>query len=95
MDDSEYKIRYQGSIVWLVVWALLFFPIAIMLFLTGTCFQSKGRTYRLRYEGSRFWLGFWVLVFFPIALILLFCKGAWVTTDENARTEKETTIILR
>ncbi len=81
MASSEYRIKYSGSLFWLIFWVIVFFPIAIMLFLTGAYFNSDGTIYRLRYDGSRFWLGFWLLVFFPVALILLFCNGCAWTVD--------------
>lgn len=32
-DGYVYRICYHGSFAWLIVWALIFFPIAILLFL--------------------------------------------------------------
>lgn len=76
---GKYRIKYEGSIFWPIFWTVLFFPIAIMLFLTGAHVAADGVTYRLKYDGSRFWLGFWILVFFPVAIFLLLANGcAWV-----------------
>jgi heme/copper-type cytochrome/quinol oxidase subunit 2 len=75
MATSEYQVKYNGSIVWLIFWTIIFFPVAIMLFLTGAYFRSNDTLYTLHYPGSRFWLGFWIIVFFPIAILLLIAKG--------------------
>ncbi len=85
---SEYSIKYQGSLFWLIFWAIIFFPVALMLLATGTYYSGDGTQYRLKYNGSRFWLGFWIIVFFPISLLLLIYYGCgWVVETETKTTE--------
>ncbi len=72
---KKFKLKYNYSIVILIIFAIVFFPIALMLLLTGCTFESSDVSYIVRYFGSRFWLGFWTLVFFPIAFVLLFING--------------------
>ncbi len=100
---GEYKIRYEGSLVWLIFWTVVFFPVAIMLFLTGAYFEAKGAVYRLKYYGSRFWLGLWIIVFFPVAILLLLYHGCgWnmqeVGNEKSENVEKrqdDDTIIIK
>lgn len=75
MSTHRLHLAYQGSLFWVIFWAIFFFPIALVLLLTACSFQAGDKTYLIRYDGSRFWLGFWVLFFFPIAMILLFVNG--------------------
>lgn len=70
-----YRLRYGGSLFWLIFWAILFFPIAFVLLLTNWEAQGGTSLVRCNYSGSRFWLGFWTLVFFPIALLLILLNG--------------------
>lgn len=83
--QQRFKLHYKGSILWLIFWIIVFFPIAIVLLLTSSTFQINQSTYNLQYDGSLFWLCFWVLVFFPVAFILLFVNGisAHVNTVEE------------
>ncbi len=83
MSESKIKINYRYSIFWLIFWTILFFPIALMLLMTGSSFVLNNKTWIIRYEGSRFWLCFWLLVFFPISFLLLFINGISVTTLED------------
>lgn len=78
---NKFRIRYRYPIVWLIVFALLFFPIAIELFCTGVTFETDKATYSVVYYGSRFWLGFWTLVFFPVAIILFIVNGAGIVKN--------------
>ncbi|MDP1835733.1 MAG: hypothetical protein Q8K75_07375 [Chlamydiales bacterium] len=92
MAASEYQVKYNGSIPWLIFWAVIYFPVAIMLFFTGAYFRSNETYYSLTYNGSRFWLGFWLLVFFPVALLLLIAYGcSWNVVDES----DPNTIVIR
>ena len=79
---SSFKIKYEGSLFWLIFWLILFFPIAFVLLLTATTIVAGQTIYHLRYSGSRFWLGFWVLAFFPIAFLLLFLNGLSITVEK-------------
>ena len=75
---KSYRLKYFYSYAVLIFFALVFFPIALMLLLTGSSFESHESSYAVRYRGSRFWLGFWTLVFFPIAFLLLFLNGIYI-----------------
>lgn len=88
-EATHFKIKYGGSIFWLIFWLIFFFPIAFVLLLTDTTFQVGQKRYHVYYEGSRFWLGFWVLLFFPIAFLLLFVNGLTMSIDEGISSKKE------
>jgi hypothetical protein len=78
MKTESFRLHYKGSLLILIFWVIVFFPLAFVLLFTACTFQIKGTTYEFTYNGSRFWLGFWVLVFFPIAFVLLFVNGLCV-----------------
>ncbi len=80
---KKYKLKYNYSYIPLVFFAVFFFPIALMLLLTGCTFQSNDVSYTVQYGGSRFWLGFWTLFFFPIAFILLIVNEFGVEVHTN------------
>lgn len=88
MATTRFKMKYGGSIFWLIFWLIFFFPIAFVLLLTDTSFVYKQTIYHIHYEGSRFWLGFWVLVFFPIAFVLLFLNGLTMSVEEDASNQQ-------
>ncbi|WP_068469326.1 hypothetical protein [Candidatus Protochlamydia phocaeensis] len=75
MDTRRAKLQYRGSLVWLIFWLIVFFPIALVLLFTASAFELNQTTYDFQYNGSRFWLCFWILVFFPLAFLLLFING--------------------
>lgn len=83
MKINHLKLHYRGSIFWLIVWGILFFPIALVLLFTSSSFELNDSTYNFQYEGSRFWLCFWVLAFFPIAFVLLFVNGYTISVDRK------------
>lgn len=87
MSENRFKLSYRGSILWLIFWLIVFFPIAFVLLLTATSFQAGQKIYLLDYDGSRFWLCFWVLVFFPIAIVLLFVNGLSVTVKDASEAQ--------
>lgn len=82
MNKKTFKLHYRGSILLLIFWLIIFFPIAFVLFFTACSFDVGEKTYNFQYDGSRFWLGFWVLFFFPIAFLLLFINGLSVTIED-------------
>jgi hypothetical protein len=71
-----YPFRYEGTVVWPILFAILFPPIAFVLVAKNLSFIMSGMAYRLSYHGSWFWLCFWMIVFFPIGFILLVINGA-------------------
>ena len=71
----HYPVSYQGNILWLVVFLLVFPPIGLLLLLLNANIRKNGIAYSLHYQGSLFWLFFWTLLFFPIAIILGVVKG--------------------
>ncbi len=75
MTNYHYPISYQGNIIWLVFFLLLFPPIGILLLFFNACVHKDGMRYYLRYRGSKFWLLFWTIVCFPVALILGLIRG--------------------
>lgn len=89
MNTSSFKMKYDGSIFWLIFWLIFFFPIAFVLLLTATTFVVNQTVYHTHYDGSRFWLGFWVLVFFPIAFLLLFLNGLSVNVERPPQQPTE------
>ncbi len=82
MAESRFKLTYRGSLVWLIFWFIIFFPIAFVLLLTSSSFNFHQKIYILQYDGSRFWLCFWVLFFFPVAFILIFLNGFSVSIQD-------------
>lgn len=80
MSKNYFKVHYRGSMAWLILWIIIFFPVALTLFFTAVTFKTKQTTSIIRYEGSRFWLCFWMVIFFPIAFVLLFLNGFSVKT---------------
>jgi len=75
MGTSEFKLDYPYSYFWLIFWVIVFFPVALVLLLTGAAFTSEGKRYAIKYGGSRGWLAFWTLVCFPVTFILLLLNG--------------------
>lgn len=75
----NYRLRYEGSLVSLVICAVLFFPIALVLLLTNWSAEGSGQRTSCRYEGSTFWLGFWTLCFFPFAIFLIIHNGLTIS----------------
>lgn len=82
MASKQFKVHYNGSLLWLIFWIIVFFPIALVLLFTAISFEVGDSTYSIKYDGSRFWLGFWTLVFFPVAFILIFLNGYTVSSEE-------------
>lgn len=76
---KRFKLKYQGSIFWLIFWLIIFFPVAFVLLFTDTTVDIKETHYHLKYEGSRFWLCFWIIICFPIAFLLLIFNGFSIT----------------
>lgn len=85
MSESSFKLKYRGSLAWLIFWIIVFFPVAFVLLLTGSSFRINDTVYDLQYDGSRGWLAFWTVIFFPVAFILLFVNGysVKVVKDES------------
>ncbi len=83
MDDTRFKLHYRGSLFWLIFWLIIFFPIALVLLLTGSSFKYNQETYHLNYGGSLFWLCFWLLLFFPVAFVLLLVNGLSVIVQKE------------
>jgi len=81
MDKTNVKLHYRGSLLWLIFWIIVFFPVAIVLLFTGSTFVLNQTRYDFQYDGSRFWLCFWVLIFFPVAFLLLFLNGYSLKID--------------
>ncbi len=71
----EYPFRYDGSLVWLVIFFIIFFPIALELLICNARIKKEDYYWGIHYKGSQFWFCFWTLVFFPIAIILGFVNG--------------------
>lgn len=74
------RLHYRYSLVWVIFWIIVFFPVALTLLITGSSFEYNGQTHIVNYNGSRFWLCFWIVVFFPIAFLLLFINGTSLTS---------------
>lgn len=85
MKTNKVRISYDGSKGWLIFWAIVLFPVAMVLMLTAGSFQMDNTTYKIRYDGSRCWLAFWTVVCFPIAGILFLLNGfeAVINTTSN------------
>jgi len=68
---ANYPIKYYGSIFWLVILLILYFPFRVLLLLSGIKIKLKNESYGLQYKASFGWLIFWTIVFFPVAIILV------------------------
>lgn len=71
----KYRISYGGSIFWLIFWAIVCFPIGLVLLLTKWSAEGTNKRVVCEYAGSRGWLCFWVIAFFPVAFVLLIHNG--------------------
>ncbi|MEZ4818969.1 MAG: hypothetical protein R3A45_03385 [Bdellovibrionota bacterium] len=72
---EKFSLKLNGSLFWIIFWAIFFFPIAlILLFLNGE-FTSNDHRYYFEYNGSTFWLCFWMLLLFPVAILLALING--------------------
>jgi len=80
--QKKAKLNYEGSLFWLIFWAIIFFPIALVLFFTSCSFTLNQTTYSLHYEGCLFWPIFWAIVFFPISFVLLFLNTAAISKTD-------------
>ena len=72
---EKFGLKYKGSIFWLVVWMIVFFPIGLALVALNSEFDFGGKRYEAKYEGSQFWLLLWLICFFPIAILLIMFNG--------------------
>ena len=88
MSKSEYRLRYRYSLFWLIFWTVLFFPVALVLALTGLYYCTNHTATFFRYGGSRGWLAFWTLVFFPVAILLLVFNGISVVTLDGPEARR-------
>ncbi|MDZ4677935.1 MAG: hypothetical protein SGI74_10565 [Oligoflexia bacterium] len=84
MAEKKIKLDYSGSKGWLIFWVIVFFPVALVLLVTGARFDLEGHTYFIRYEGSKNWLCFWTIAFFPIVFMLLLLNGVTLIVDNNS-----------
>ncbi|MEK6705988.1 MAG: hypothetical protein AAB116_19190 [Candidatus Poribacteria bacterium] len=69
------KVHYAGSRGWLIFWAFIFFPVALVLLITKAEFELDTKVYITQYGGSVGWLCFWTIIMFPIALLLMALNG--------------------
>ncbi len=72
---QRYPLKYRGSLFWFIFFLIIFFPIAIILFIKNATILKEDHYYSFNYNGAYGWLFFWVILFFPIAIILLFING--------------------
>lgn len=72
---KRYPLKYRGSIFWFIFFLIIFFPIAIVLFIKNSAILMENQYFRFNYDGSYGWLYFWAIFFFPIAIILVFLNG--------------------
>ena len=72
----SYPFRYKGSVLWPILFALIYPPICILLVAKNLSFVRNDTTFHLSYHGSWFWISFWAIVFFPIGILLLCFNGA-------------------
>ena len=82
MTEKKFYVTYAGSKFWPIFWAIIYFPVALVLFFSRSTFNINATSYSLKYNGSSFWLGFWTIVLFPIALILLLLNGVAAVSRE-------------
>lgn len=75
--------RYEGSLVWPILFTVLFFPIAIFLCFKNLVFVRGHSSYSFAYHGSWLWIFFWAVLFFPVSIVLLCFKGADIVERVN------------
>lgn len=75
INTTKYPIKYRGNIVLLVLFLILWFPIALVLLFKNAYIPKKNKIIYVSYHGNYFWLFFWAIFFFPIAMILIFIVG--------------------
>lgn len=80
---AEYPLKYDGNIVWPVLFLIIFPPVGVLLLLLNLAVRKEGVYYSLRYRGSQGWLIFWTIVLFPVAIILGALNGFDVITQEQ------------
>lgn len=83
---KTYKLHYNGSKVWPIIWAIVYFPIALCLLFVNGRLETNEERYYAKYDGSTFWLAFWTLFFFPVALLLLVLNGVSFIHEMGAKT---------
>jgi hypothetical protein len=88
-NTKKFKIQYRYSIAWLILWFIVFFPVALGLLITGSTIVRSDSKHILRYDGSRFWFCFWILFFFPVAIVLFIINGYSITTITTKYTDHE------
>ena len=78
MSKERFQLKYDRSKFWLILWLVVFFPIAIVLALSHLKIVSGSRTYQMEYDGARLWLYFWALIFCPVLILLFVLNGSIV-----------------
>jgi hypothetical protein len=71
-----FKFHYDGKLGWLIFFALVCFPVAIISLLKVGSYQNKNTIYCFQYNGSWSWIYFWSIVFFPVIFVLFSVKGS-------------------
>lgn len=79
---NRYPFKYRGSLFWFIFFLILFFPIAMVLFVKNAAILKDSEYLSFSYHGSYGWLFFWSILFFPIAILLLFLNGVDVVEEE-------------
>lgn len=83
MINEQAKIKYKGSFLVLIFWAIFLFPVAAVLILSQSEFTLDAKTYSVLYDGSIGWLCFWSVVCFPIAIALAVVNGFSVKVNSR------------
>lgn len=76
-----YPLSYKGGIFWLIVFAIIWPPLGVFLFVKNSRFIKNNSVFYIQYRGSWFWVLFWAIFFFPIAIILMAIRGADVVEE--------------
>lgn len=71
----RYPLQYKGNIILFIIFAILFFPLGIVLAIKNMHILRDNKYLGLSYRGSYGWLIFWTIIFFPIAILMLLLKG--------------------
>ena len=86
MSFHSFQVKYDGSYIILILWMLIYFPVSLVLLMTGGMLTLNNKAYKLKYGGSRLWLCFWVIVLFPIAFLLIFLNGFTIIEMKTVET---------
>lgn len=80
---KTYPFRYDGNVIWPILFLIIFPPVGIALLLLNMAVRSDDVFYKLHYKGSEGWFIFWSIILFPVAIILAALNGFDIVAENN------------